>query len=136
MQTKLRYAQLFPVYGVLSGWWSIEDLPLPFQRQLIDARKALQNESETLEQLRQRLLDKYAVRGEDGQRVTDAKGIVALTDEAAFDAEWNEFCQTEFACPGIVLADFEALCGYLKVSPARLEVLLGDDSEHSILVAV
>lgn len=135
MQTKLRYAQLFSVYGVLSGWWGIEDLPLPFQRTLIEARKALQNESEMLEQLRQRLLDKYAVRGEDGQRVTDDKGIVALTDEAAFDAEWNEFCLTEFTCPAIALADFEALCDQLKVTPARLEVLLGDEAGHSILAA-
>lgn len=134
MFVNLTYGQIVPLHAVITRWWDNKTLPIAFQRQLVKVRKALTANSEEMEEMRQRLLDKHVLLDEKGERMVDKDNNFIFEDRPAFEKEWAELMKTTFDCPSLSLEDFESLFTQLEVTPAMLEILLGDD-DHTILVS-
>lgn len=84
-------------------------------------------EFELLQETRQTLGDKYAIKDEDGlpQTTTDEDGnvIPKFTDDQALDREWKELMEAETTVnvDALSVADFGET---VEVAPVHLEILM------------
>lgn len=122
------YGQIPNLLAILSAWWVIPGLPMSFQRQLLTMKRQVEAEAETMEELRQRLLQEHGVKDEDGKLLVDdqnpQKPVYKLKDQAAFDAAYAELKEATFACPVLSLELVEKHADKLQLTAAVLDVLI------------
>lgn len=133
---KVKYGQIRGIQEVLGSWRNATGLSIPFQRRVMAVSKALAKNAEEFDELREKFVQEYAARNEDGQVKTEKKkiGVTAdgqdvedevyvFNDPQAADEQFKALVQSEFDCPTLDEASIDTYAEKLGITLARFAVI-------------
>jgi len=102
---KIKYGQAVAIFDTLSAWYN-QPTKMKLSKEIADATAVLAPQVKTYQELKERLVEKYAEKEEDGKRkvnwIDKEQGLgtyVFGENEAAFVTELNELNTIEVDCP-------------------------------------
>lgn len=100
------------------------ELKLPVARKLLQLQKQLAEEGKIFEELRTKIVTKYAPKDNEGHPIVDDQGQVKIPSDQleAFNQEFRELLDQEFEVPTNAFIRLEDL-GDLKISVAEIAAL-------------
>lgn len=129
----LKYGQAVPLQQVLSSWGGVRGLPLPVMKNILISLAAIENAVKFVEELREKAIEKYGQRDEDGKVIFKDNAPVLENEEEA-NAEWVALMEETFEAPGLKLSEIEANAGKLDLNLAQYNVLVDIDGPFSLLI--
>lgn len=129
----LKYGQVVPLQQVLSSWGGVRGLPLPFMKNILLSLAAIEKAKEFVDELREKAIEKYGKRDEEGKVIFKDNAPVLENEEEA-NAEWATLMEETFEAPGLKLSDVDANAGKLDLNLAQFNVLVDIDGPYSLLI--
>lgn len=127
---KVKYGQIQQIENVLNQWWNIKGLPWAFLQQVDGVISAIAAGNSTFEKMKQKLIDDYAEKDNEGQVVIvkdadgNPTGAPSFGDNGALvDEKWQELVSTEFDCPALPAALLEANAETLGMTLASMRMI-------------
>lgn len=132
----LKLGQIAPLLTVMSEWWGIKGLPVPFQRKVLRTMRALEKERESFTEIHKRLVDQYAEKDKKGEPIVNKEGRYDFKgeNEKLFESDWKTLIEGEMQIPSLPAEEVFDLAEPLGLNLAMLAVLYDEEGTNSLLL--